>query len=63
MARPRKPPTRRTRHVPAGVYRKVCPRCGREFNTDEPRTKYCSTFCEKSAANARMYARRKQQAQ
>jgi endogenous inhibitor of DNA gyrase (YacG/DUF329 family) len=51
--------TRRTRHVPAGAYLHKCPRCEREFRTDEPRTVYCSERCEKAAANARYYERKK----
>ena len=52
--------TCRTRDVPAGEYSPTCPNCLRTFRTDDARTVYCSDRCEKAAANARSYQRRKQ---
>lgn len=47
------------RHVDGGKYERTCPVCGREFRTNNKRTKVCSVTCRKKRANDRYYANHK----
>lgn len=63
MPRPRILNHRRTNHDANGLFPRICPRCGRNFRTDEERAVYCSERCQKSAQNARNHQRRKEREQ
>jgi len=41
-----------------GAFERTCVECGNRFRTDEPRQRYCSVKCKRSAQNRRAYARR-----